>query len=377
MSTAARSRTIGIDFGTSTTMVVDRLGEEPPASLPLGEDAASWFPTLVGIDAQRQWVVGPDAERLPDTQVIRSAKSAIGRDQEWFRLWDEQQALQAVPVDDVITLVLDKVRRRVERLEPDFFVDGTVRMACPAMWSGEQRSRLAGLARRARIAVADEHVIDEPIAAGLSYMRHRMVAKLSQPEGLLLVIDVGGGTIDVAVMEVAGHPGLAQLRTLLVHGSSDGGDAMDRAVMEWLRPQVELVPAWKDPHESDLRRALLLRTARLLKEDLSASEEAMRPLLGSQTLLRLTRSEMDQAIAPIVRGLARTVWDTVAALGQHDVEDTVSVRRGVTHVQLAGGGSRVPLVRSAMRKLFPDADVASDPLLLYPEASVATGLAYL
>ena len=277
----------------------------------------------------------------------------------------------------MIALVLDTLRRRVERIAPGFFTDGTIRMACPAIWTTEQRARLAGQARRAGLDVADREVIDEPIAAGLSYMRHRMVANLSQPEGLLLVVDVGGGTLDVAVMKVAGTHEAPQLRTLLVHGSTDGGDAMDQAVMDYLRPQVAMVPAWQNPHESDLRRALLLRTARLLKEDLSTSDEALRPLLGSKTLLRMTRAELDQAIAPIVQRLARVVWETVAALGDHDVMDTEGVRGEVTHVQLAGGGRGFPLIRNALRRFFPDADVASDPLLLFPEASVATGLAYL
>ena len=209
---------------------------------------------------------------------------------------------------------------------------------------------------------------------GVSWSRPRQYSTRGHS---LLVVDVGGGTLDVAVMRVAGTRESPQLRTLLVHGSTDGGDAMDRAVMDYLRPQVAMVPAWQNPHESDLRRALLLRTARLLKEDLSTSDEAMRPLLGSETLLRMTRAELDQAIAPIVQRLARVVWETVAALGDHDVMDTAGVRAEVTHVQLAGGGSRIPLIRNAMRRLFPEADVSSDPLLLFPEASVATGLAYL
>jgi len=358
-------------------MVVDRLGAESPASVPLGEGSTSWFPTIVGIDQNRRWVVGSAAEHLPATQVIRSAKSAIGQDRKWFQLWDEQQTLQAIEVDDVVALLLDTLRRRVERIDPEFFADGTIRMACPAIWTVEQRARLAGQARRAGLTVADREVIDEPIAAGLSYMRHRMAADLSQPEGLLLVVDIGGGTLDVAVIQVHGTRESPKLKTLLVHGSHDGGDAMDQAVMEYLRPQVAMVPAWHNPHQSDLHRALLLRTARLLKEDLSSADEALRPLLGSETLLRMTRAELDEAIAPIVQRLARVVWETVAELGKHDVMDTEGVRGEVTHVQLAGGGSRVPLIRNALRRLFPDADVASDPLLLFPEASVATGLAYL
>ena len=104
-----------------------------------------------------------------------------------------------------------------------------------------------------------------------------------------------------------------------VHTQSPKSIANQKAVMEYLRPQVAMVPAWHNPHQSDLHRALLLRTARLLKEDLSSADEALRPL----------GSRMSSTIRTTSSGGGLVNFDTVIATAKFNSIPIVPIPSGL------------------------------------------------
>jgi molecular chaperone DnaK (HSP70) len=63
---------------------------------------------------------------------------------------------------------------------------------------------LLAIARRAGLPVAEAALVDEPVAAGIAWLTYRFLAHGERPTGSLLVFDMGGGTLDVAVLSVAG-----------------------------------------------------------------------------------------------------------------------------------------------------------------------------
>jgi molecular chaperone DnaK (HSP70) len=72
------------------------------------------------------------------------------------------------------------------------------------MWDGPQLKRLLDLAEKAALPVDSSTLVDEPIAAGVAWVSHRFLAYGERPEGRLLVFDMGGGTLDIAVLDVVG-----------------------------------------------------------------------------------------------------------------------------------------------------------------------------
>ena len=101
-------------------------------------------------------------------------------------------------------------------------------MGCPAMWTGPQRRRLLDLARKAGIPVGHATLVDEPVAAGVAWLTHRYLAHREAPEGRVLVFDMGGGTLDVAVLDVVGGA-KPDVTVLAAIGLPEAGDDLDRA----------------------------------------------------------------------------------------------------------------------------------------------------
>ena len=114
------------------------------------------------------------------------------------------------------------------------------RLGCPAMWDGAQRRRLIENALRAGIAVGDNTLIDEPIAAGVAWIVHRTERMNQSVQGKLLVFDMGGGTLDLAVLDVNASSGdVPEIHVQAATGMGRAGDALDRAIVSDLRQQLE------------------------------------------------------------------------------------------------------------------------------------------
>src|SRR3954454_4267331 len=104
-----RGHAVGVDFGTSTSLVAERAGRRPVEIAPLGR-TTRWFPSLAGYRGDAL-VVGEDADDLPTDQIIRSIKRAITDDLEYVTVAGSAGS-RDVRADDVILAVLSEIGRR-------------------------------------------------------------------------------------------------------------------------------------------------------------------------------------------------------------------------------------------------------------------------
>ncbi len=408
----SKAATIGFDFGTSTTMVAQ--GDE----VVLLGTSRRFLPSVVGHDDRGEVVVGEAAEFLDFP--IRSVKRAITAGKQFVRaeLVDRSVDVAADPL--MVALLADAVRR-AEGAGASVHKKGIVRLGCPAMWSGEPRRRLVKIATKAGLPVKLDSLVDEPVAAGIAWLRGDTSPR---PDRFRVVVfDMGGGTLDVAVLDVRREGSIAasasergadraeptgtvrrqgsvvarggaEVAVLAAFGTSQAGDALDDAVAADLEGMLGVrVDALESPEAA---RAELRAAARAAKVELSLEDETpvnFSPLHFGSAEVWYSRHQLEAAFA-------RQMDDAVMAVGLalraaklterspgslHDVAraSIESLVAEVDVVVLAGGMSHVPYVRARLAAMFgprteivhayPAADDRS--LVRSPELAIAVGLA--
>ena len=370
----------GLDFGTATTLLSRRNAAGAVSVVPLGR-VTSWLPSLARADGA-ELVVGEAADDRSPELVIRSVKRAITLDRTAVAGGSALVEAEPVDADRVITAILATA---AERAEQSGLVLPAVRLGGPAMWDGRQRRRLLGLAAAAGLTVAGP-LVDEPVAAGIAWLTHRYLGYGERPAGRLLVVDMGGGTLDVAVLAVEGGP-VPRVAVLASLGVAVAGDALDAAIARDLAAEMarnRIDPAWHP--QPQLAWALLERAAREAKARLSVVPEhpvVLPPVMGYPYVIRYRREQLDEAFAPQLDGAenlalaavraARAVRGTIEpaglrALGRDELAGDID------YVLLAGGMSRLASLGARMSALFLDAQIHDDAGV-GPEETVVAGLA--
>ncbi len=358
---------VGVDFGTSTTFVAmsDRRGTT--RVLPLGSVArsADLFLPSAAQPVAKGFAVGEE----PSNQaagVIRSVKRCITRDRQ------TATTAGADPVDcaadDVIRVILEEAVRRARKIEPKVFQGRPVRLGCPAMWDGAQRRRLASIAAASGLDVAVQEIVDEPIAAGVGWVTEER-ALGRHVQGRVLVVDIGGGTLDVAFLDVVDDGRQPSFNVLSADAQDQAGDDIDEAIAaelaDGLRTQRRDPSKSEDPAGA---MAVLSQAARQLKVRLSAVSEAsvgVPRLLGVDEL-SYSRTALEHLLRPMLNQaelLARSVIASGRLREQNAASvdliraDLGNVFKDVQYVLLTGGTSQIPVVREHFTRLLPDAKV--------------------
>ncbi|MEU7026524.1 Hsp70 family protein [Streptomyces sp. NPDC046275] len=377
---------VGIDFGTATTLVTQRLPYGFAETVPIGI-STPWIPSAVSAAPNGELVFGEPAEAIGGAAAVRSIKQYITDDLHSPLSLDTREFTP----DRLITSLLRHVLLLAKANEAD--VDGAeFRLACPAIWDGPRRRRLARLATEAGIPVTVADIVDEPIAAGLAWSEGCHERDGRPPEGTVLVFDYGGGTLDIALMTVAEdlNDMEPELTVLSARGVPEAGDVLDHRIAADLERDLEATGVRVD-HLPDPRtvRALLLLAARRLKVLLSDTRFDRQGVpigggLSSFPMLEYTRQRLEDAFRPQLGRALEFVRAALceARLRRRNAPDLTSLARmpletlaaDVDYVLLAGGMSQIPLVREEFSRLFPHAQVEYDQSLEAPEESVATGL---
>jgi molecular chaperone DnaK (HSP70) len=361
---AAAKSFVGIDFGTSTSFVAT-----PAAGIvPIGE--RSYLPSIAGV-LDRRLLVGEAATVLPPNRIIRSAKRAITDRQIQLPVGGRYATSQR-PRDQVITAILKELKARARDGGSPLKAADTLRFGCPAEWTHDQRQLLLDLAKAGGLPIKHAEIVEEPVAAGVDWLERRG-ARSGEFEGRLLVFDMGGGTLDVAVMHVIGG-NEPQITVLTSVGARTAGDALDEAIFEDIVAHYELdlasMPAPMRASHHVLQ--LALETKIRLSTDASHDVFPNARLLGAAKLasLRYPREKlndvftplMDEAEAVVVRALrlARLADYGGADLSTVQRLDPSELAKEVDFVLLVGGMSRVPYVRQRLEALFRDAEFILD-----------------
>jgi Hsp70 protein len=332
--------------------------------------------------------VGEDAAALPDGQVVRSIKRAITEDRSVVSL-PGGSGPREVAADELLVAVLSEIGKRASAtLGRPLTDERNLRLGCPAMWNGQQRGRLLTLAAKAGLPIDDSTLVDEPAAAGVAWLTHRFLAYDRRPKGRLLVFDMGGGTLDVAVLDVEGgaRPEISVLSAL---GTARAGDALDDAIAADLTEELlrRGFDAQDSPHPA-LFRALVHRAAREAKVVLSRLPQQRVVLPASQIgqvpVVTYTREQLEESFRPQLDDAEQLIWAAVRAsrltgrgnrspaelrtLGPDELRDDID------YVLLTGGMCRIPCIRERIATLFPGAQVL-DYVGVYSDEAIVAGLA--
>lgn len=323
---------VAVDFGTSSTCVAISVdGREPQVVVVDGQPlmpsavfAAVDGTVFVGGEAERQAAIDPSRYEPNPKRRIDEGDLLLGN--------------TVIPVLDVVRAVLGRSVAEARRLAGNAAVDVLV-LTHPADW-GAIRTRVL---RQAGAGLAGEvMLVPEPVAAAVFH-----AASHTLPDrGVLAVLDLGGGTVDVSV--VRREPGAEQsvggFTVLATHGDPNfGGADIDQMLLEHVGSLLADASRddWRALTEgremSDRRRRRVFRQdVRGAKETLSRHTYTDVPMPPPFPDAHVTRDDLEKIIAgPLRRAVTLTV-ETVAQAGLRP-EDLAGVF-------LVGGSSRIPLV---------------------------------
>ena len=370
-------KAVALDFGTSTTLVASSNGVVPIGS------SSPWMPSVVGYGDDGSLVVGEPALEVPDEQAVRSIKRCITERRDFVRV-DTPTGVRDVRADELIVAVLREAADRGQAKGQDMTRKGILRLGCPAMWDGRQRRRLLHLAQQAGLAVTLASLVDEAVAAGIAWLASRRTE--STVPLRVVVFDMGGGTLDIAVLDIRGinHHDVSVLAAL---GIPEAGDALDEAIADDLDYALGGegidIDTLRNPHRARARLPYAARDAKIgLSTETEIDVKLSRREFGIASFV-YTRDQLNSVFAPqmdraelYVAAALRAARLTELVPGTaYDIVRTPmdELTAGVDVVVLSGGMTQIPYVAQRLRELFPTStiEVASAP----PENAVAIGLA--
>ncbi|MDP5149374.1 Fe-S protein assembly chaperone HscA [Rheinheimera baltica] len=349
----------GIDLGTTNSLVATvRSGE---AKTLVNQQGRDMLPSVVRYTADNV-IVGDDAMAAAATDAdntIVSVKRLMGKgysetlalkDKVPYQLVD-QQGLVAIdtaqgvknPVEISAEILATLANTASETLGGE--LNGVV-ITVPAYFDDAQRQATKDAAKLAGLNVM--RLLNEPTAAALAYGLD------SGQEGVIAVYDLGGGTFDISILRL--RRGVFEV--LATGGDSAlGGDDFDHAIVSHLQ---QLSGQSSLSHQA-MRHYLTL--ARHVKEQLTDNEVTHFTLPGAADSMQLSRADIEQLIAPLVKKTIRACRQVL-----RDADLTVE---DVVKVVMVGGSTRVPLVRQDVARFFGNEPLTS----IDPDKVVALGAA--
>jgi molecular chaperone DnaK (HSP70) len=335
---------LAVDLGTSNTVAMVRSAGGPIR--PLLFDGREQLSSAVYADPGGALIAGHDADRLAGADPAAFEPNPKRRIDDGTILLGER----SVEVADALAAVLSNV---VAQLGPTRKPEQTV-LTVPSGWGAARRAVLATAAERAGLGPVT--LVSEPIAAAAFYTSG--LGRELPPDAALLVVDVGAGTADAAL--VRNSTVVAQ------RGLDVGGLDVDAALVDLLAPLVsrdapELWQRLAHPATGADRRdrLALWQEVRAAKESLSRLSVAPVHVPGCGADLHLTREEVETAATKLLSA----VVDVAADLAPPDL----------SAVLLVGGGSRMPLLgRLLHTRLGVAPDVVERPEMAVVEGALHT-----
>ena len=375
------AKIIGIDLGTTNSCVAVMEGDKPrvienaeghrttPSIVAYTEDNE----TLVGQAAKRQAVTNPHntlfaikrliGRRFDDPVVQKDIKMVPYKIMEakngdaWVRVKSDDLAPPQVSAD-----ILRKMKKTAEDYLGEAVTEAVITV--PAYFNDSQRQATKDAGKIAGLEV--KRIINEPTAAALAYGMDK-----KRGDTTIAVFDLGGGTFDISIIEIAEVDGEHQFEVLATNGDTFlGGEDFDLALIEYLAAEFKK-DTGIDLHSDPLALQRLKEAAEKAKIELSSSQQTDVNLpyitadsSGPKHLnLKLTRAKLESLVEKLVE---RTMEPCKVAL--KDAGLSVSE---VNEVILVGGQTRMPMVQKKVEEFFgkePKRDVN-------PDEAVAIGAA--
>ena len=373
---------IGIDLGTTNSCVAVIENNAPkvienaegarttPSIIAYMEDGE----VLVGAPAKRQSVTNPkntiyavkrligrkftDAEVQKDISLMPYSIIAADNGDAWVSVRDKKIAPQQVSAE-----VLRKMKKTAEDYLGEEVTEAVITV--PAYFNDSQRQATKDAGRIAGLEV--KRIINEPTAAALAFG----LDKQDKTDRKIAVYDLGGGTFDVSIIEIANVDGEKQFEVLSTNGDTFlGGEDFDQRIIDWI------IAEFKKEQGVDLSKDVLALqrlkdAAEKAKIELSSSQQTEINLpyvtadaSGPKHLnLKLTRSKLESLVEELI---TRTMGPCQVAMKDAGVSAS-----DIDDVILVGGQTRMPKVQEQVKAIFgkePRKDVN-------PDEAVAVGAA--
>ncbi|MCA0899423.1 molecular chaperone DnaK [Microbulbifer agarilyticus] len=372
---------IGIDLGTTNSCVAVLDGDK--ARVIENAEGDRTTPSIVAFTDDNEVLVGQSAKRQAvtnPTNTLFAVKRLIGRkfkddvvqkdikmvpysivEAENGDAWVEAKGDKKAP-PQISAEVLKKMKKTAE----DFLgetVDAAV-ITVPAYFNDSQRQATKDAGRIAGLDV--KRIINEPTAAALAYGMDK-----AGGDRTIAVYDLGGGTFDISIIEIADVDGEKQFEVLSTNGDTFlGGEDFDLRLINYLAEEFKKEQGI-DLKGDPLAMQRLKEAAEKAKIELSSSQqtEVNLPYITADAtgpkhlVVKLTRAKLESLVEDLV---ARSLEPVKTALADADMSAS-----GVDEVILVGGQTRMPLVQSKVTEFFgkePRKDVN-------PDEAVAVGAA--
>ncbi|HOZ58397.1 MAG TPA: molecular chaperone DnaK [Nakamurella multipartita] len=329
------SRAVGIDLGTTNSVVAVLEGGEP--TVIANAEGARTTPSIVAFAKNGEVLVGEVAKRQAVTNVdrtIRSVKRHMGT------TWKSPDVDgKTYTAQEISARVLGKLKRDAESYLGENVVDAVITV--PAYFNDSQRQATKEAGEIAGLNVL--RIVNEPTAAALAYGLDK-----GEKEQTILVFDLGGGTFDVSLLEIG--DGVVEVKAT-AGDNKLGGDDWDERVVKWL------VDKFKAAHGIDLTRDKMA-----MQRIREASEKAKIELSSSQqTSINLPYITVDAEKNPLFldETLSRAEFQKITSdlLDRtrnpfHQVIKDAGVKVGdIDHVVMVGGSTRMPAVTDLVKEL--------------------------
>ncbi|MCP5186126.1 MAG: molecular chaperone DnaK, partial [Pseudomonadales bacterium] len=372
---------IGIDLGTTNSCVAVMDGSE--ARVIENSEGDRTTPSIIAYTDDGEILVGQSAKRQAvtnPTNTLFAVKRLIGR-----RFKDDvvQKDIKMVPykilaadngdawIDvngkklappQVSAEVLKKMKKTAEDYLGEPVTEAVITV--PAYFNDSQRQATKDAGRIAGLEV--KRIINEPTAAALAYGLDK-----KRGDAKIAVYDLGGGTFDVSIIEIAEVDGEHQFEVLSTNGDTFlGGEDFDLRVIDYLADEFKKSNG-VDLHNDPLALQRLKEAAEKAKIELSSSQQTeinLPYITADQTgpkhlVLKLTRAKLESLVDELV---SRTMEPCRIALSDAGLKTSE-----IDDVILVGGQTRMPMVQAKVKEFFgrePRRDVN-------PDEAVAVGAA--
>jgi len=349
------AKTIGIDLGTTNSVVAVMEGGEP--KIIVNEEGARTTPSVVSFNQDGERVVGQVAKRQAVTNpenTVMSIKRLMGRrhaelpeddKQLPYRLVAGKDGMSEVEIrgkqyrpPEISAMVLKKLKKSAEAYLGEKVSAAVITV--PAYFNDAQRQATKDAGKIAGLEV--KRIINEPTAAALAYGMDK------NQDQKIAVFDFGGGTFDISILEV----GDKVVEVLSTNGDTHlGGDDLDAILMKHLAAEFK-----KDQGINVLSDKMVMQrlkeAAEKAKVELSSTKETEinLPFLTADQSgpkhmnLKMTRAKFEELAAPVIE---RTRNPVIKAL-----DDAGLKPNEIDEVILVGGSTRIPSVQELVKELF-------------------------
>ncbi|MDH5471327.1 MAG: molecular chaperone DnaK [Gammaproteobacteria bacterium] len=375
------AKIIGIDLGTTNSCVAIMDGDK--ARVIENSEGDRTTPSIIAFTDSDEVMVGQSAKRQAVTNpnnTLYAVKRLIGRrfDEEVVQrdiklvpykivkadngdAWVEAHGKKMAP-PEISARVLQKMKKTAEEFLGETVTEAVITV--PAYFNDSQRQATKDAGKIAGLDV--KRIINEPTAAALAYGMDK-----KRGDAKIVVYDLGGGTFDVSIIEIAEIDGEQQFEVLSTNGDTFlGGEDFDMRLIDYLSDEFKK-DTGMDLHNDPMALQRLKEAAEKAKIELSSNTQTDINLpyitadaSGPKHLnIKLTRAKLESLVDDLIQGTMGPCKIALkdAGLSVGDIDDII----------LVGGQTRMPKVQEAVKNFFgkePRKDVN-------PDEAVAIGAA--